>query len=106
MNYTNFIVRVLKNPKQSFLKNNILLTELKVQFPSIKNKNYLNTIDLLIWGNLGKDVIKYYRINDYILVEGFISFHKEKFTNNQQIKISVFKIYPLNKNNIRINRAL
>ena len=73
MNYSNFIVKVLKKPKQRFLKKNILLTELHVQFPSTrkKNKNNLNKMDLLIWGNLGEDIIKYYKINDYILIEGF-----------------------------------
>ena len=105
MNYSNFIVKVLKKPKQRFLKKNILLTELHVQFPSTrkKNKNNLNKMDLLIWGNLGEDIIKYYKINDYILVEGFISLHKRKINNNQEIKVSVSKIYPLNKNNLQIN---
>jgi len=105
MNYSNFIVKVLKKPKQRFLKKNILLTELHVQFPSTrkKNKNNLNKMDLLIWGNLGEDIIKYYKINDYILIEGFISLHKRKINNNQEIKVSVSKIYPLNKNNLQIN---
>lgn len=99
MNYSNFIVKVLKKPKQKFLKKKIMLTELHVQFPStrIKNKNGLNTMDLLIWGNLGQDVLKYYKINDYLLVEGFISLRKKRFNTNQQIKISVSKIYPLNR---------
>ena len=105
MNYSNFIVKVIKKPTQKFLKKKILLTELHVQFPSTrnKNKNTLNTMDLLIWGDLGQDIIKYYKINDYILIEGFISFRKKKFNNNQEIKISVSKIYPLNKNNIQIS---
>ena len=105
MNYSNFIVKVLKKPKQRFLKKNILLTELHVQFPSTrkKNKNNMNKMDLLIWGNLGEDIIKYYKINDYILIEGFISLHKRKINNNQEIKVSVSKIYPLNKNNLQIN---
>ena len=99
MNYSNFIVKVLKKPKQKFLKKKIMLTELHVQFPStrIKNKNGLSTMDLLIWGNLGQDVLKYYKINDYLLVEGFISLRKKRFNTNQQIKISVSKIYPLNR---------
>ena len=99
MNYSNFIVKVLKKPKQKFLKKKIMLTELHVQFPStrIKNKNGLNTMDLLIWGNLGQDVLKYYKINDYLLVEGFISLRKKRFNTNQQIKISVSKIYHLNR---------
>ena len=97
MNYSNFIVKVIKGPKQKFFKKNILLKELHVQFPSTrtKNKKVLNTMDLLIWGNLGQDVIKYYKINDYLLIEGFISLRKKRFDNNQQIKISVTKIYPL-----------
>jgi len=103
MNYSNFIVKMLKKPKQRFLKNNILLTELHVQFPSTRRKNNLNKMDLLIWGNLGEDITKYYKINDYILIEGFISIRKKKIDNNQEITISVSKIYPLNKNNLQIN---
>ena len=106
MNYSNFIVKILKRPKQSLVKKNILLTKLHVQFPSIRNKTDLNTIYLFIWGDLGNDIMKYYKVNDYILIEGFISLNREKLTNNQQIKISVFKIYPLNRDNIRINPAL
>ena len=59
-------------------------------------------MDLLIWGNLGQDVIKYYKINDYLLIEGFISLRKKRFDNNQQIKISVTKIYPLNRESMQI----
>lgn len=103
MNYSNFIVKILKKPKQSLLKKKILLTELRVQFPSIRNKTDLNIVELSIWGDVGKDIMKYYRINDYILVEGFISLRREKLTNHQQIKISVFRIYPLNKDKIQIN---
>ena len=59
-------------------------------------------MDLLIWGNLGQDIIKYYKINDYLLIEGFISLRKKRFDNNQQIKISVTKIYPLNRESMQI----
>lgn len=99
MNYSNFIVKIIKGPKQKFFKKNIVLTELHVQFPSTRtnNKKVSNTMDLLIWGYLGQDIIKYSKINDYLLVEGFISLRKKRFNNNQQIKVSVTKIYPLNR---------
>ena len=104
MNYSNFIVKVIKGPKQKFFKKNIVLTELHVQFPSTRtnNKKVSNTMDLLIWGYLGQDIIKYSKINDYFLVEGFISLRKKRFDNNQQIKISVTKIYPLNRESMQI----
>jgi len=102
MNYSNFIVKIICQPKQSFFKNNISLVELFVQFPSVRKKNNKNTFFLSIWGNLGNDVMKYYKVNDYVLIEGFISFRKKEFETNQQIEISVSKIYPLSRNKIKV----
>ena len=34
-------------------------------------------LNLIVWGNLAQDVIKYYKINDYIIVEGF--FRQKRF---------------------------
>ena len=59
-------------------------------------------MDLLIWGNLGQDVIKYYKINDYLLIEGFISLRKKSLIIISKSKISVTKIYPLNRESIQI----
>ena len=73
MNYSTFIVKIVRKPVQSFFKNNISLTELVVQFPQIRNKNCIDVCHLNVWGNLAHDVIKYYQINDYIVVEGYIS---------------------------------
>ena len=107
MNYSTFIVKIVRKPVQSFFKNNISLTELVVQFPQIRNKNCIDVCHLNVWGNLAHDVIKYYQINDYIVVEGYVSFRN----NNQnkkmkQIEISVFKIYPLILKNIQIDSTL
>lgn len=104
MNYSNFIVKIIQKPKQSFLKNNISLTELFVQFPSVRTRNYKDTFAISIWGNLGDDIMKYYEVNDHILIEGFISIRKENVNNKQQIEVSVYKIYPLNK--LKINPIL
>ena len=46
--------------------------------------------------------MKYYKVNDYVLIEGFISFRKKEFETNQQIEISVSKIYPLSRNKIKV----
>jgi hypothetical protein len=100
MNYSTFIVKIIEKPVQSFFKNNISLTELVVQFPQVRNKNYLDIFHLNVWGNLSHDVMKYYQVNDYIVVEGYISFRKANHNQKiKQIEMSAFKIYPLLKKN-------
>jgi len=42
----------------------------------------------------------YYKINDYIIIEGYISLRTSNYDDfssllNKQVEISVFKIYPL-----------
>ena len=94
MNYSSLVVRIIKKSKQIFLKNDTSLMHLIVQFPSVRKKNCTDTCRVLIWGNLSYDIMKYYNINDYIIIEGFISVNKNIDTLNSEIEISAFKIYP------------
>ena len=105
MNYSTFIVKIIKKPVQSFFKNNISLTEFVGQFPQVRTKNSINTIRLTVWGNLSYDVMKYYQLNDYVVVEGYLS-SRTNSRNNKQIEISVFKIYPFLLNSIEIDTNL
>lgn len=96
MNSVGGVVKILESPKQKILNNNLFLTSFRVQFPQVR-KNCL--VHLKFWGNLANDVQSYYKINDYILVEGYISLKnkKSKISNLQKltkVEITVFKIYP------------
>ena len=56
-------------------------------------------IYLKFWGNLARDVSSYYKINDYILIEGYIALpNKQNVNSNNQmskkVEITVLKIYP------------
>jgi single-stranded DNA-binding protein len=99
MSDTNFVggvVKILETPKQNIINNNILVTSFRVQFPQVR-KNCI--VHLKFWGNLARDVETYYKINDYILIEGYLSL-SEKQTSNlngqtpKKIEITVLKIYP------------
>jgi len=90
-NYIGGIVKILETPKQKFLKTNILITEFRVQFPQIRKNKVIN---LIFWGKLGKDVTNYYKVNDYILIEGYLSVSKNQLKKKNQIKITVLKLYP------------
>jgi len=95
-NYIGGLVKILEFPNQQIIQNNILVTRLRVQFPQVR-KNCIVT--LTFWGNLARDVATYYKINDYILIEGYLSLSDKPIFNvsNQKLKkieITVFKIYP------------
>ena len=102
MNYAILTVKVIKNSGQSFFEDGTSLTELVVQLPQI-SKNYPKLIlNLSIWGKLSYDVAKYYKSNDYLIIEGYIliknlNVDSLKSLNliDKQLEISVFKLYPL-----------
>jgi hypothetical protein len=100
MSDTNFIggvVKVLETPKQNIINNNIFITCFRVQFPQFRNNSIVH---LKFWGNLARDVAKYYQLNDYILIEGLIALvdsQPSKLNNRmpKKIEITVLKIYPI-----------
>ena len=96
-NFIGSIVKILETPKQKTMKNNIPILTFRVQFPQVKGNSIVN---LKFWGNIGKDIASYYKINDYILIEGYLNLNELKSLNSfpqskKKIEITVLKIYPL-----------
>jgi single-stranded DNA-binding protein len=95
-NYIGGIVKILEVPKQKFLNNTTAVTEFRVQLPQVRNTTIVH---LIFWGNLARDVATYYKINDYILIEGYLSLRDKGSSNliaqpSKQIEITVLKLYP------------
>ena len=91
------VVKILETPKQKILDKNIPVTQFRVQFPQARNTAI---VYLTFWGNLARDVVHYYKINDYILIEGYISLKDKKnstkiISKSKQVEITVLKVYPL-----------
>lgn len=96
MNYIGAVVKVLETPKQRFLNSNTLVITFRVQLPQIRK---IRIVELVCWSNLAQSVLNYYKVNDYILIEGYISFRQKKSLSktNKPIKkvtITVIKVYP------------
>jgi len=101
MNYTSFMIKIIEKPEQSFFDNDISVTEMIAKFYQFRDNSY-NICKISIWGNLSYDVMQYYQINDYLIVEGYISRRNssfEKYNITTEVEISVFKIYPFALNN-------
>jgi single-stranded DNA-binding protein len=90
------IVKILENPKYKIYNTNVSVTKFRVQFPQFKNTSIVH---LTFWGKLANDVSRYYKINDYILIEGSISIRKKKSLNSpfisKKVEVTVSKVYPL-----------
>lgn len=96
MNYTNFMVKIVRKPEQSFFEDNISVTEVIGKFYQQQENSY-NICKLCVWGSLSYDVMQYYQLNDYLIVEGYISRRESDFETDKiisGIEICVFKIYP------------
>jgi single-stranded DNA-binding protein len=95
MNYIGALVKVLETPKQKFINSNTLVVKFRVQLPQIRK---IRTVELVCWGNLAQSVLKYYKVNDYILIEGYISFRESNNLNKnktlKKVTITGSKVYP------------
>lgn len=61
----------------------------------IKKKGF-DTFTICIWGNLGEKVIKNFRVGDYVIIEGVLSFTAINIAADSQkeLKFTVFNICP------------
>ena len=97
MNYIGGIVKILETPEQSLLANNAVLTKVRAQLAVHLGTNQM--VNLTFWGNLAQDVANYYKTNDYLIIEGYLSFkNKSKSNVNgpilKKLKITVLKVDP------------
>ena len=97
INYVGSVVKILEKPVQIVISDKIIRTNCRVQLVQIRN---LQMVDLVFWGNLGSDVINNYHINDYIMIEGYLSLHTK--TSDKSLKrqlkkaqITVLKVYSI-----------
>ena len=96
-NYITSIVKILEDPISKSLTETVITTEFRGQLPQIRNNRIVH---LIFWGNLARDIPNYYQVNDYIMIEGYLSLrHKNKKNktfikqNKKQVQITVFKAY-------------
>ncbi len=94
-NYFSGIVKVLENPRQTFFNGKVPVTMFRVEMPQIRNNRI---ISLVFWGNLACEVETYYQINDYILIEGYLSNRTKKninltTKNSKKVTVTVLKVY-------------
>ena len=96
-NYFSGIVKILETPKQGFIRKQTSFLTVRVELPQ-RRKNRI--VALVFWGNLSRKVKDFYKLNDYILIEGYVSLRKKKSSqsrqkNSKRVTITVLKVYPV-----------
>ena len=90
-NYFGGVIKILETPKQKTLKNNTLVTKFRAQISQFRKTQI---ITLAFWGNLAHDVAINYKVNDYLIIEGYLSLRKKKISKFKRVEITVRKVYP------------
>ena len=85
------MIKIIGEPQQSFFDNDISVTEILARFYQFRENSY-NICKIVIWGSLSYDVMQYYQLNDYLIVEGYISQRKSNF-ENEKVEAEKIKIY-------------
>jgi single-stranded DNA-binding protein len=96
-NYLGSIVKILEKPIQTIVNDKVLKTECRAQLAQVRNTRIIN---LVFWGNLANDSVNSYQVNDYIMIEGYVSIREMKSKkllkrNLKRIEIAVLKSFPL-----------
>lgn len=96
MNLCVLIVQIISTPKQHSTQGNISLVEIQVQLAKLKRIKGFDQFKIYIWGNLGEKTIQDFRIGDYIIIEGVLSFVSINSNSvlQKQLKFTVFNICP------------
>lgn len=95
MNYISCIIQILEIPIIESYDDSIEMVKFRIQLPYVRKKAQSTIIiNSIIWGDLAYDIANYYQINDYALVEGYISISFDNQDQQQVITINITKIYP------------
>ena len=96
MNSCILIVQIISTPNQCSTQGNIYLVEIQVQLAKSRKKKGFDQFKIYIWGNLGEKAVQDFRIGDYIIIEGVLSFASINSNSplQKQLKFTVFNICP------------
>ncbi|CAL8412600.1 unnamed protein product [Dictyota dichotoma] len=92
MNHGIFIVKIIeKSINLNYNGEEVL--KILIEFPQIKSKISKKYLNLILWGTFREDFLKYYKIKDYLLIEGIIT--NSNYENEEdEINLIAKRVYP------------
>jgi hypothetical protein len=90
INYIVGIIKILEFSKQNYKKNDTWTIKIRAQLPQVRNNQIIH---LILWDKLARSIKDDCKINDYIIMEGYLSI-KKKLNNINKVEVKILKIYP------------
>ena len=98
MNYSTFLVKIIEKPRQRCFEKDILAVEMMVKFIPSRPKKSIKVFKISLWGSSANNVLKSCKVNDLLIIQGYISLRENKnkkvFRKDKEVEISVLKVYP------------
>lgn len=99
INYIYGTVKILEKPRKKLSSQNISVTKIRAQFPQARSNDSQKFVRLIFWGELNEGILKYYKPNDYLIIEGYISLKTESKLQTKALfasypEITILKVYP------------
>jgi single-stranded DNA-binding protein len=90
------MVQIISIPKECKKQGDISFVVIQVQLAKVRKKKSFSEFKIYIWGNLAEKVVKHFRMGDYIIIEGILSFTSLdlKSYSQKEIKFTVLNICP------------
>nr|YP_011007087.1 hypothetical protein V2492_pgp012 [Phaeostrophion irregulare]WAM64374.1 hypothetical protein [Phaeostrophion irregulare] len=93
MNSAILVVKIITDPVH-LNQNQHQILEIEVQFATTLKKNFRNMLNLILWGDHRDDFLKYYKVHDYLVIEGILT-SKGYNGNESELIIVAQRMYPL-----------
>lgn len=97
--YFSGLVKIIENPKSKFYNQTILKTTTRGLLPQVNKTKPSKIVNLTYFTQFRGQIQNLTQINQYILIEGYISINQKKnvklrkLTDNK-LTITVLKVYP------------
>jgi len=92
MNQGIFIVKIIEKAINLTYSNELVL-KIPIQFAQIRSKTSKQPLNLILWGTFREDFLKYYKIKDYLLIEGIVT--SSNYQNQgDEINLIAKRVYP------------
>lgn len=92
MNHALFVIKVIEHPIH-LVYGEYETLEIKVEFPVPRQKNSKHELSIVLWGGHRDDFLKYYKVQDYLIIEGIITINSYK-NGDPEVRITAKKLYP------------
>ena len=93
------VVKILEKPQKKIFNDKIIILRIRALVPQLRKTKSSKIVLLTFWKSLTSDTKNYYQINQYMLIEGYVSVNfKKSLTSipptSKKVTITVLKEAP------------